>query len=137
MKKRIAIVLNDRLATWQAINVTGHLALALGNRAAPEIMGQHPLVDASGIPHMGISRYPIIALRATAEQIRGVTHAARSRAELLTADYPWEMLDTDTDSELIAAMAAKAEASFEYLGLAILGPVRDVKSLTGALPLWK
>ena len=44
------------------------------------------------------------------------------------------MLDTDTDSELIAAMAAKAEASFEYLGLAILGPVRDVKSLTGALP---
>ena len=137
MEKRIVIVLNDSLNTWQAINVAGHLALALGNRVAPEIMGQHPLVDASGISHMGIARYPIIALRATADEIRGLTRAARTLKDVLMADYPREMLETEADSELVAAIAAKEEPSLEYLGMAILGTTKAVKGLTGGLRLWK
>jgi hypothetical protein len=137
MDMKLALIFGEDLLGWQAINVAGHLALAIGRRADAEIMGQHPLVDATGIEHMGICRYPVIALRTNQGDLRRVVHAAKSWGVFLVADYPREMLDTYTDGELVSAIRAKSECSFEYLGVAVLGATSDVKRLTSGLPLWK
>ena len=137
MEMKMALVLEETLLGWQAINVAGHLALAIGRRADAQIMGEHPLVDASGIEHMGICRYPVIALKASQNDLRRIVHAAKSRSSLLVADYPREMLETYTDGELVNAIRARPEASFEYLGVAVLGATGEVKRLTSGISLWK
>ena len=137
MEMKLALVLGEGLLGWQAINVAGHLALAIGRRADTQIMGQHPLVDATGVEHMGICRYPVIALRSSQLDLRRIVNAAKSRGVFLVADYPREMLDTYTDDELVSAIRAKPESSMEYLGVAVLGVTSDVKRLTSGLPLWK
>jgi hypothetical protein len=137
MQMKLAIILRDGLPGWQALNVTGHLALAIGRRADPQIMGRHPLVDGSGVAHMGICRFPVVTLKAQKEDIRRLVHAAKNHNGLLVADCPREMLDTYEDSELVAAMAAKAEHEMEYLGVAVFGPTSELKRMTSGLPLWK
>jgi hypothetical protein len=137
MDQKLAIVLNEGLVAWQALNVAGHLALAIGRRADPDVMGRHPLVDGSGVQHMGICKYPVITLRAATEDIRRIVRAARCHGGLLFADFPREMLDTYTDHDLAAALAATSEPTLEYLGVAILGSTGEVKRLTGAAALWK
>jgi hypothetical protein len=137
MEMKLALILEEGLLGWQAVNVAGHLALAIGRRANPEIMGEHPLVDGSGIEHMGICKYPVIALRTSQRDLRRIAHAAKSGSGFLVADYPREMLDTYTDAELVSAIRAKAEPSLEYLGVAVLGATGDVKRLTSGIALWK
>ena len=137
MEMKLALALADGLLGWQAINVAGHLALAIGRRADAQIMGQHPLVDATGIEHMGICKYPVIALRANQRDLRRIVNTAKSRGGVLVADYPREMLDTYTDEELVGAIRAQPESSLEYLGVALLGTTNELKRITSGLPLWK
>ena len=137
MEMKLAIILDDGLLGWQALNVTGHLALAIGRRAGDQIMGKHPLVDASGTEHMGICRYPVVALKVSQRDMRRIVHAAKSRRDFLVADFPREMLTTYEDQELVTAISAAPETRLEYLGVAVLGPTSDVKRLTSGIPLWK
>ena len=58
-EKKIVLVLNSKLEMGVALNVAGHLSVALGYHATDH-MGRDQLVDASGDMHLGISRYPII-----------------------------------------------------------------------------
>lgn len=136
MEKKIAIVLWSGLEGWQLINVASHLCVAIGRYGGADIMGKNPLMDASGVAHMGICRYPIVALRAARpSQVREVLERARKFEGILTADYPRQMLSTYYDGELVAALAKETETTLEYLGVALLGSTDSLKRLTGSLPL--
>jgi len=134
---KVSLLLLDSLEKWQAINVASHLCLALGRYAGPDIMGKHPLVDKSGQCHMGICKYPIVALRGTQSDLRSTLLDARQIDGLLVADYPREMLETGPDEELVSALAARQEKELEYLGIAILGSTSAVRTLTSQLRLWR
>ena len=134
--KKTVIAVASELAPGAAANVIGHLALAVGHRLDGADMGQHPLVDGSGVSHAGISRYPVIVVTVRTARLRRLLEDARTSEKLFIADYPEQMLTTGHDDELGAALAQSPEASIRYLGVALHGPVDLLQPLTGKFSLW-
>jgi hypothetical protein len=135
--RKTVIVLSSAITPAISLNVVGHLCIAIGHRMAVETMGKSPLVDKSGIPHLGISKYPVIITKVKTSTVRKALVQARSLSGLLVADYPKQMLDTGHDSELEVAIASTLEDSIEYFGVAIHGPTPVVDSITGKYTLWR
>lgn len=134
--KKTVIAIAAELKPGVAGNVIGHLALAVGHRIAAADMGKHPLVDASGVEHTGISRYPVIVVTVKSARLRKLLAEAREFTGLLLADYPEQMLSTGHDDELSTAIASSAEDTLRYLGVALHGDSQFLKSLTGKFSLW-
>lgn len=136
-EKKIVIVLSTSIEIGVALNVVGHLCVSLGCRVGNEVMGREQLMDATGIAHRGIAKYPIIITKVKPGRLRQVVEEARSHPSLLIGDYPEEMLTTGHDDELAGAIAAKNEAALNYLGVALYGDAHLVTQLTGKFTLYK
>lgn len=135
-KKIVGIIASNVDATT-ALNVIGHLAISIGKYSNDEIMGQKVITDKSGVSHLGISKFPFIVTKVKASKLKNAIDIARKNPKLLVADYPKDMLDTRTDDELVASIAAKDEADLEYLGAIIYGDTEDVNAITGKYQLWR
>jgi hypothetical protein len=134
--RKTVVVLANTLAVGAAANVMGHLCVALGARISTADLGKHPLVDGSGVQHMGISRYPVIVTTVKPTRLRQFITEARNAADLLLADYPEEMLTTDHDDELAAQLANNVEESLTYLGAAAHGSNATLSQLSGKFMLY-
>ncbi|WP_344444515.1 DUF2000 domain-containing protein, partial [Kitasatospora nipponensis] len=104
--RKITAVLASDLAPGVALNVLGHLSVALGAHADDTLMGRPLLLDGSGGRHLGIARYPVVVTRAKRARIRRLVDEAKQQPDLLCCDYPEQMLTTGHDVELAAALAA-------------------------------
>lgn len=135
--KKIVGIIATNVEASVALNVIGHLAIAIGKYSDSEIMGKPILLDKSNKEHLGISRFPFIITKVKASKLRAAIEKAKSNPNLLVADYPKEMLETRTDEELVSAVAAKEEEQLEYLGAVIYGNTKDVNEITGKFQLWK
>ena len=118
------------------MNVIGHLAVGLGANKDDHLMGRDILTDGTGINHKGIAQYGFIIKKGNPESIRGVLAAARENKNIITLDFPREMLDTSHDDELAESMLKKGEQDFEYLGVIFYGLSTDINPLTKSFPLW-
>lgn len=136
-EKKIVAVLSSRLDPAVGFNVIGHLAISIGSHVGRDILGRPVHVDASGIRHIGISKYPFIVTKVKPGKLRKAIHEARANPALLVAGFPTEMLDTGHDDELAAAIEAKDENSMEYLGAVFYGPTEQIDAITGRFSLWR
>lgn len=134
---KTAILLSSKIAPDVALNVVGHLCIAVGAYSSDGLMGQRRITDASGVEHCGISRYPVIVLKTRPAKLRKALDAAREVRSIFMADYPSAMLDTAHDKELVAAIEATNEQDFEYFGLAATGPAEDMDRVFGEYSLWR
>lgn len=135
--KKIVGIIATNVEASVALNVIGHLSVAIGKYSDSEIMGKSILVDKSNKEHLGISRFPFIITKVKSSKLKTAIEKAKSNPNLLVADYPKEMLETRTDEELVSAVASKEEAQLEYLGAVIYGNTEDVNEITGKFQLWK
>uniref|UniRef100_UPI0040568A7F DUF2000 domain-containing protein n=1 Tax=Agathobacter sp. TaxID=2021311 RepID=UPI0040568A7F len=135
-EKKIVAVLNSALETGVALNVVGHLAVSIGCYAQ-EHMGKNPLLDADGVKHLGIARYPFIITKAKPNKIRAAIEKARENDNILFADYPQQMLETGHDNELAESLAKAQEKDLSYLGAVFYGPTEDINEITGKFSLYK
>lgn len=134
--RKIVCIVSDNLETWQAMNVIGHLAISLGANKDEGLMGREILTDASGINHRGIARYGFIIKKGNPASIREVLRGSRENKNIISLDFPREMLDTSHDDELSDWVSKKQEEDFEYLGAIFYGPSTDINLLTKTFPLW-
>jgi hypothetical protein len=134
---KIVIILDKQLESWIALNVVGHLSVALGALSESELMGRHELLDASGVTHRGISKYPLVVLSARKDKLLEVVTVARSLPELFVGDYPKEMLVTGHDDELCQAISLKSFDQLEYLGVLLFGPTEVISKITSKFSVWK
>ena len=134
--RKIVCVVSDDLETWQVMNVIGHLAVGLGANKDAELMGRGVLKDASNIDHLGIARYGFIIKKGTITTIREAVEDSRKIKDIITLDFPREMLDTSHDDELSDWISKKEEKDFEYLGAIFYGPSNEIIPLTKKFPLW-
>lgn len=135
--KKIVGIIATNVEASIALNVIGHLAIAIGKYSDSEIMGKSVLTDKSNINHLGISRFPFIVTKVKASKLRVAIDKAKSNPNLLVADYPKDMLETRTDEELVAAINEKSNDQLEYLGAIIYGNAKDVDEVTRKFQLWK
>ena len=123
--KKIVGVIATNVDASVALNVIGHLAIAIGKYSDNEIMGKPIITDKSNINHSGISQFPFIVTKVKAGKLR------------TAIDYPKDMLDTRTDDELVTSISNKENEQLEYLGAIIYGNTDDVNEITGKFQLWK
>jgi len=135
--KKIVGIIATNVDVSIALNVIGHLAIAIGKYSDSEIMGQPIITDKSNINHLGISQFPFIVTKVKAGKLRTAIDKAKANPNLLVADYPKDMLDTRTDDELVASISNKENEQLEYLGAIIYGNTDDVNEITGKFQLWK
>lgn len=135
--KKIVGIIATNVDASIALNVIGHLAIAIGKYSDNEIMGQPTITDKSNINHLGISQFPFIVTKVKAGKLRTAIDKAKANPNLLVADYPKDMLDTRTDDELVASISNKENEQLEYLGAIIYGNTDDVNEITGKFQLWK
>ncbi len=135
--KKIVGIIATNVEAKIALNVIGHLAVAIGKYSDKEIMGQPNIIDKSGINHIGISRFPFIVTKVKEKKLKTAIEKAKKNSKLLVVDYPREMLETRTDEELVIALNQKENEQLEYLGAVIYGNTEDVNEITGKFQLWK
>lgn len=135
--KKIVGIIATNVEPAIALNVIGHLSISIGKYSDTEIMGQAIINDKTNIRHLGISKFPFIITKVKPQKLKIAIEKAKSNPELLVADYPKDMLDTRTDSELIKAIGDKVNDELEYLGAVIYGDSKLVDEITGKFQLWK
>lgn len=135
--KKIVAILATNVDVSTALNVIGHLSIAIGKYSNKEIMGKPILLDKSNIQHLGISRFPFIVTKVKSGKLKNAIAMAKENPNLLVADYPKDMLETRTDEELVASIKSKENEKLEYLGAIIYGGTKEVDDITGKFQLWK
>ena len=136
-KKTVAVIAAN-LEPGIALNVVGHLAISVGAYGDKDLMGRRQLVDASGIAHIGISKYPVIITKVKPGRLRQLIQDARRYTDdILLVDYPEQMLTTGHDDDLESAVRAAKEEDINYLGAILYGKSEIINTLTGKFSLWK
>jgi len=137
-EKKTVAVLAANLEPGVALNVVGHLAISLGAYAEKDLMGRSKLVDASGVSHVGISKYPVIITKVKAGRVRQLIHEAKQHPnDILIIDYPEQMLTTGHDDELAEAISTTKEEEINYFGAILYGKSELINTLTGKFSLWR
>lgn len=136
-EKKVVAVLASNLEVGIAMNTLGHMAIALGAYADKNLLGRPTLIDASGVKHTGIGKYPVIITKVKPGRLRRFIEEARKEGGLFLIDYPKEMLDTDHDDHLEKSISAKEEQNMEYIGAMVYGAAKTIQSLSGNFTLWK
>lgn len=136
-EKKVVLVLFEKVETGVALNICGHLSIALGALIEKGILGRLEHIDASGVKHNGISKYPVIITKTKSGKLRSAINEARKNPAITMIDYPQEMLVTGHDNELNSAISGKEEDQFEYLGAIFYGESSEIANITGKFSLWK
>lgn len=124
---KIAIVLRDDLAGWQALNVTAFLAGGLVARA-PGVIGE-TYRDRAGNLYNPLPGQPIIVLAAGAEQMRTIHGRALSRG-LEASLYVEEMFATGHDAANREVFARFAPEDARVVGIGLHGERKLVDKVT-------
>ena len=129
---KIAVVVRDDLATWQALNVTAFLVSGIGTRF-PDLIGE-PYVDASGATYLSMFGHPVLVFSADAAAIDRAATRTRARG-LAMAVYTDDLFATDNDVDNRAAVAKVTTEDLSLAGIAVAGPRRDVDKALDRLRL--
>ncbi len=127
---KIAVLLREDLAPWQALNVTSFLVSGI-TATGPELVGE-PYQDADGTGYLPMLRQPVLVLAGSADLLTTARTRALDRG-LTPAVFTAELFGTPGDVQNRAAVRAVAGADLDLVGLAVHGPKNAVdKVVKGA-----
>ena len=126
---KVAVLLHEDLASWQALNVTAFLVSGLATDK--ELIGD-PYEEADGTEYLPMIRQPIVVFAGDPAQLRAV-HAKVVSRELPMTIYTREMFATGNDRDNRAAVRAVDRDELDLVGIAVHGPRNGVdKAFKGA-----
>lgn len=127
---KVAVLLRDDLAPWQALNVTAFLVSGIA-ASDPDLIGD-PYEDADGTPYLALIRQPIVIFQGDRDTLTA-THAKAVSRELALSVYIQEMFSTGNDRDNRAAVRAVPRGELDLVGIAVHGPKNGVdKTFKGA-----
>ena len=124
---KIAIILRDDLAEWQALNVTAFLTAGLAAKM-PEIIGQ-TYIDRDGNPFHAMPIQPMIVLSADTDTMAKIHRRALDRGVSASA-YIEEMFSTGHDAANRAVFAEFAPDDAKIVGLAFRTDKKTADKIT-------
>lgn len=126
---KVAVLLHEDLASWQALNVTAFLISGIATDK--DLIGD-PYEDADGTEYLAMIRQPIVVFAGDSELLRTV-HAKAVSRELAMTVYTREMFATGNDRDNRAAVRAVRRDDLDLVGIAVHGPKNGVdKAFKGA-----
>lgn len=130
--ERCVVVLDEALPPGLAANAAAVLALSIGARF-PDLPGPD-LIDADGTRHPGLIPMGLPVLAASADRLSALRGAAVD-LQLYVVSFPTAGQQTTDYTAFGATVAGTSTTQLAYLGLALCGPSKPVRKLTGGLPL--
>jgi hypothetical protein len=127
---KIAVVVRDDLAAWQAINVTAFLVSGIAG-TVPGVVGE-PYEDASGNEYLPMFVQPVLVYEADGPALRRVYDRAMSRS-VTPAVYTRELFRTNHDAANREAVAAVAAADLDLVGIAFRAERKTVDKIVDRL----
>lgn len=134
--RKMVIVVNRDLPTWQAMNTVSHVSAYIGHKIVDTFDTGENFVTKDKIIHPRNSQYPFIILSAKPGQMANLMSKVR-QSGLLYHGFIREMIETTDDNELQNWLDKKNDADIEYLGIGIFGENEKVDALTKNYSLWK
>jgi hypothetical protein len=119
---KVAVLLHEDLASWQALNVTAFLVSGIATDK--ELIGD-PYEDADGTEYLPMIRQPIVVFAGDSSQLKAAHAKAESR-ELAMSVYTREMFATGNDRDNRAAVRAVGRDDLDLVGIAVHGPKNGV-----------
>jgi hypothetical protein len=116
---KIAVLLRDDLASWQALNVTAFLVSGLAART-PEIIGED-YEDGDGVKYLPMFGQPVLVFQGDADVIKKAHRRAGERG-LRTAVFTEELFQTGNDTDNRAAVKGVPTEKLNLVGIALHGP---------------
>lgn len=130
--ERCVIVVDQSLPPGLAANAAAVLALTVGARF-PQLIGKD-LADADGHVHPGLIPMGLPVLSAPPDRL-GPLRATALIAHLHVVGFPTAGQQTTDYAAFAAIIASSPTSALTYLGLAVSGPTKPVRKVTGGLPL--
>jgi hypothetical protein len=124
---KIALILRDDLAPWQALNVTAFLSAGLAGQFA-DLLGD-PYVDAEGRLYNRLPVQPMIVLSAAAATLRAI-HGRVLERGLVCSLYVEEMFATGNDQDNRAVFARARQDDARVVGIALRADRKVVDKIT-------
>ncbi|HEY1721981.1 MAG TPA: DUF2000 family protein [Magnetospirillaceae bacterium] len=124
---KIAIVLRDNLAPWQALNVTAFLSTGIAAQF-PEIIGE-PYRDRAGNVYNALSIQPVVVLAADGETLATIHRRALER-DVKASCYIEEMFATGHDAANRAVFAEYGPDDAKVVGIALRAEKKIVDKIT-------
>ncbi|PSH66395.1 MULTISPECIES: DUF2000 family protein [Phyllobacterium] len=124
---KIAIVLRNDLASWQALNVAAFLTSGIVAQS-PEVIGE-PYRDRAGNIYNPLSIQPVIVLAADQATISNI-HRRSLERDIRTCLYVEEMFSTGHDAANRAVFAQFAPDDAKVVGIAMRADRKLVDKIT-------
>ncbi len=134
--RKMVIVIHEQLGSWQLTNTVAHIAAFLGNKMNQPFDTGTCFVSQDGLSFPRNSQYPIVALKASAPELRALMNNV-VQSNLLWVIYTQDMIDLTDDQELAKRFAEKNSDAVQLLGIGMFGTKQELKPFTNAFPLWK
>jgi hypothetical protein len=131
---KIAVIVRDDLAPWQALNVTAFLTTGIVGQF-PDIIGE-PYRDRSGNVYNALSAQPIIVLSADAATLAAIHKRALERG-MKTSLYIEEMFSTGHDAANRAVFGEFASEDAKIVGIALREARKVVDKITKGARMYK
>lgn len=131
---KIAIVLRDNLAAWQALNVTAFLTSGIIAQN-PTIIGE-AYRDRAGNVYNPLSIQPVIVLSADPEAITAIHRRSLERG-VRTSLYIEEMFATGHDAANRAVFAEYAPEDAKVVGIALRAEKKIVDKITKGAAMFR
>ncbi|HZM83091.1 MAG TPA: DUF2000 domain-containing protein [Candidatus Limnocylindrales bacterium] len=116
---KIAVVIRDDLAAWQALNVTAFLVSGIA-AGTPDLIGQ-PFEDADGTKYLPMFGQPVLIFEADTATLKAA-HARALDRGLIPSIYTRELFATGNDEDNRAAVHAVGREDLDLVGLGLHGP---------------
>lgn len=131
---RLAIVVDPTLSLGELTNTVGALSIGLG-AAAPALAGDE-LRDGDGQGFHTSAKCPVPILQANTDVLRDLyRRTAAKPPEAVVVLFPRFARPLHAFSDYVDTLASRTLSDEPLDGLAIAGPAKWVRSLTGALKL--
>ena len=134
--RRVSIVINRELPSWQVLNTVSHIAAYFGNKLGADFDTGEFFETEDGTPYPRNSQYAIIALSASPDEMKSFEREVRATQEVRSMFFIREMIETTSDAEIIEMLSTKTDDQVEVLGIGVFGENQKIKVLTKRFKLW-
>ncbi len=134
--RKLVVVLNKELPSWQAMNALSHISAFIGNKMDVPFDTGNNFITKDEIAHPRNSQFSFIILSAKPGQFQNFINKVRESG-LLYHGFIREMIETTDDREIEKILSQKNDTDIEYLGIGVFGLNEEVDKLTKNFSLWK
>jgi len=120
---KIAVLLRDDLAGWQALNVTAFLVSGL-----PDELRGEPYEDADDVRYLPMFRQPVVVLQGDREIVARAHERALNRNQVM-AIFTADLFATGNDADNRAAVRKVHTQDLDLVGIAVHGQKNAVDKI--------